>query len=240
MKTGNAGRRGPVLAFVLLGILMAVGVGSAAIPSSNGIIHSCYNASSNPSGQLRVINAEAGAKCSKIEKALNFNQTGPQGPQGPQGLQGPQGERGPAGATGATGSPGPSGPAGPAGLAGGVTDSYGSSALGSVPILSDGADHVIRSRLVPAGNYAIFATGVAEDRDHDSSTGCKIKAAGTAVAESVAETEAGGGSSWESVSIVGQAALPDGGSIEFACNTSDDGVSVWDGSLVVLKVGALR
>lgn len=57
-----------------LGVLAAVGVGYAAIPSGDGVIHSCYNASSHPSGQLRVIDQEAGAKCSKNEKALAFNQ----------------------------------------------------------------------------------------------------------------------------------------------------------------------
>jgi hypothetical protein len=50
------------------------------------VIHACYNASSNPSGSLRVIDAEAGAKCAKNEKPLDFNQTGPQGPQGPAGI----------------------------------------------------------------------------------------------------------------------------------------------------------
>jgi hypothetical protein len=120
-------RRTGILALGLLAVLAVVGVGYAAIPSGDGVIHSCYNASSNPSGQLRVIDTEAGAKCAKNEKALNFNQTGPQGPQGIQGIQGPQGvkgdtgltgpqgiqgERGPQGFTGAQGVPGPPGPAG--------------------------------------------------------------------------------------------------------------------------------
>jgi hypothetical protein len=87
-------RRGSILTIALLAVLAAVGVGYAAIPSSDGVIHSCYNASANPSGQLRVIDADAGAKCSKNEKALNFNQTGPQGPKGDTGATGPQGPTG--------------------------------------------------------------------------------------------------------------------------------------------------
>ena len=108
-----------------LGVLAAVGVGYAAIPSSDGVIHTCYNASANPSGQLRVIDAEAGAKCSKNEKALAFNQKGPKGdpgpagPQGEPGPQGPQGDPGPQGEKGEQGEPGPPGPSGPGGGAGG-------------------------------------------------------------------------------------------------------------------------
>ncbi len=40
------------------------------------MINSCYDANSDPSGQLRVIDIEAGAKCAKHEKAPNFNQQG--------------------------------------------------------------------------------------------------------------------------------------------------------------------
>lgn len=62
--------------------LLGGGVAFAAIPDSGGVIHSCYNAASNPAGQLRVIDTEKGATCAKHEKALNFNQTGPTGPTG--------------------------------------------------------------------------------------------------------------------------------------------------------------
>ena len=85
-------RRASIAVIAMLGVLAAVGVGYAGIPSSDGVVHSCYNnTSSNPSGQLRVIDAEAGAKCAKNEKALDFNQKGPKGDTGPQG---PKGETG--------------------------------------------------------------------------------------------------------------------------------------------------
>ena len=89
-------RRGSVAVIALLGVAATVGVGYAAIPSADGIIHSCYT---TQSGQLRVIDAEAGAKCTKNEKALDFNQRGPKGDPGAQGEPGPQGDPGPTGAT---------------------------------------------------------------------------------------------------------------------------------------------
>src|SRR5215213_9335262 len=84
---------GTALGMIAL-VVAASGAAYAAIPSADGVIHSCYNASSNPSGSLRVIDAEAGAKCNKNEKSLAFNQTGPQGPKGDTGPQGPQGPTG--------------------------------------------------------------------------------------------------------------------------------------------------
>src|SRR6266508_2718052 len=112
----NLTRRGSIATLVLVALLATVGVGYAAIPSSDGVIHACYNASSNPSGSLRVIDAEAGVKCGKNEKPLTFNQTGPQGPAGPAGQTGPQGPAGPTGSQGPIGPQGPQGPAGPAGI----------------------------------------------------------------------------------------------------------------------------
>jgi hypothetical protein len=50
-------RKAEIAILTLLGALAAVGVGYAAIPSANGVIHGCYNAGSNPSGSLRVIDA---------------------------------------------------------------------------------------------------------------------------------------------------------------------------------------
>lgn len=68
-------RRGSIAVMALLGVLAAVGVGYAAIPSPDGVIHSCYN----PSGNLKVVDTDAGEKCGKTEKALGFNQKGPTG-----------------------------------------------------------------------------------------------------------------------------------------------------------------
>jgi hypothetical protein len=94
---GRFTHKGRIPALTLVAVLAVVGVGYAAIPSAGGVIHSCYNASSSPSGQLRVIDTEAGAKCSRNEKALDFNQQGSKGDPGPAG---PKGDQGPAGAAG--------------------------------------------------------------------------------------------------------------------------------------------
>jgi hypothetical protein len=69
----------------------AAGVGYAAIPSSNGVVSACYA----KAGDLRVIDAEAGAQCKSGETALSWNQQGPKGDPGPQGPTGPKGDRGP-------------------------------------------------------------------------------------------------------------------------------------------------
>src|SRR5438132_5920575 len=131
-------RKTSILALTLVGVLAAVGVGYAAIPSSDGVIHSCYNASSNPSGTLRVIDAQTGATCNKNEKSLNFNQTGPQGPQGVQGPQGPKGDTGPTGPQGGQGPKGDTGGLGPAGPTGptGATGATGASGISGYQIVS--------------------------------------------------------------------------------------------------------
>ena len=162
-------RRSGIPAIALLGVLAAVGVGYAAIPSGDGVIHSCYNASSNPSGGLRVIDAEAGAKCAKNEKPLSFNQTGPQGPPGPQGPEGPQGDTG---AIGAQGEPGPKGDTGATGAAGPsdawVTKAGGTSTAGDGRFITGGLD--LASVTVPQGSYTIGATLFLANLDGDPQT----------------------------------------------------------------------
>jgi uncharacterized membrane protein (UPF0127 family) len=67
-------------------VVAALGGGAyaalAAIPGSNGVIHACFK---KKKGNLRVVNKP---KCKKKERALTWNQTGPQGIQGVRGLQG--------------------------------------------------------------------------------------------------------------------------------------------------------
>ena len=166
---GNLTRRSSITVLALTGALAAVGVGYAAIPSADGLIHSCYNASSNPSGQLRVIDQEAGAKCSKNEKALAFNQQGPKGDPGPQG---PQGEKGNTGAQGPEGPAGPQGPQGPKGDAGapgaaGTSDVYIKRQSGFVT----GDFHVNTHTTldVPAGSYLINGKASIQNDDYDGS-----------------------------------------------------------------------
>jgi hypothetical protein len=117
-------RRGFMLGAVIFVPLLVVGTALAGIPGANGVITGCYN---KANGQLRVIDADAGATCRTNEQTLTWSQTGPQGlpglqgEPGPQGVPGPQGIPGlpgPQGEPGPQGLPGPQGEPGPAGISG--------------------------------------------------------------------------------------------------------------------------
>lgn len=76
--------------------LAGLGIASAAIPDSSGVIHACYKTPVPGHGtNLEVIDSENGGTCANGYSPVTWNQTGPQG------------------ATGATGATGPAGPAGP-------------------------------------------------------------------------------------------------------------------------------
>src|SRR6266566_1499707 len=97
------------------GLIVVAGTAAfASIPDSAGVIHGCYKAQN---GQLRLINWPS-QHCLKSEKAIMWNEVGPQGIPGPTGPAGPQGPKGDTGATGATGPTGPTGPQGPPGPTG--------------------------------------------------------------------------------------------------------------------------
>src|ERR1700729_4230938 len=72
-------------------LVLAGGTAYASIPGTGGLITACY---SRPAGNLRVIDAGAGARCGTHEKKLSWNQTGPPGAAGPQGLPGLDGRNG--------------------------------------------------------------------------------------------------------------------------------------------------
>jgi hypothetical protein len=95
---GNHGWR---LAGVTVAICAAGGVAYAAIPSSNGVISGCY---AKQSGDLRVIDADAGKTCLSSELPISWNQ---RGPTGPPGAKGDKGDPGPQGLPGEKGDPGP-------------------------------------------------------------------------------------------------------------------------------------
>lgn len=89
------------IAGVAVGVLVSgTAVAVASIPdSASGQISGCY---SSKNGALRIIDAEAGRKCSNGEVLLQWNQRGPQGPEGPRGPEGSQGPEGPQGPSGET------------------------------------------------------------------------------------------------------------------------------------------
>lgn len=102
---GKLGRRSFRLLAVSAGILaVAGGVAYATIPNSTtAVISGCYG---KTTGLLRVIDAQAGKKCTILEVPISWNQ---KGEPGDDGLPGADGEDG---TDGAQGPPGPQGPAG--------------------------------------------------------------------------------------------------------------------------------
>jgi hypothetical protein len=118
-------RRAVVLALAAFGTLAAVGVGYAAIPGGDGVIHGCYQKPGllANEGALRVIDTDKGQACRSNELAVDWNQKGAKGDPGPQGPKGDPGPQGPKGDQGIQGEPGPkgdTGPQGPAGEAGAI------------------------------------------------------------------------------------------------------------------------
>jgi hypothetical protein len=80
----------PIVPAVALAAVAAAGVAYAAIPSSGGVVTACYA----KAGDLRVIDAEAGAQCKSGETPLSWDQQGPAGPVGPAGPPGTPGASG--------------------------------------------------------------------------------------------------------------------------------------------------
>ena len=96
-----------------IALVLSTGIASASIPDQSGQIHGCYA----KGGDFRIIDAPK-EQCKVGEKAISWNQVGPQGPIGEDGPIGPAGPQGVAGQTGPVGAQGPVGPVGPAGPTG--------------------------------------------------------------------------------------------------------------------------
>ena len=220
------------------------GAAYAAVPSSDGVIHGCYNASSNPSGQLRVVDAEAGSKCAKNEKAMDWNQRGPKGDTGPTGPTGPAGAAGAAGATGAKGDIGATGPQGEPGPRGdtGATGAAGPSAAyvarhdgyshGYIGVPSDRLDHeLLAVNNLPAGHYTFTAQVRAIDYDRDFVTVCSLR---------LNTTDLDLGATSDDVVLLGSGSLNSPGNARVMCETGDDGVQVADIQIIATKVGELH
>jgi hypothetical protein len=106
----NVSKRATHLALIVTGLLLGVSaIAYATVPSSGGVISGCYE---KRTGLLRVIDTEAGKKCTTFETPISWNQKGEQGLQGIQGERGPAGERGPQGESGKLGLAGQSCPEG--------------------------------------------------------------------------------------------------------------------------------
>jgi hypothetical protein len=210
-----------------------------SIPGPDGVIHSCYNSTGNPVGSLRVIDPATGASCSKNEKSLNFNQTGPQGPQGIQGVQGVPGTSGVDGtdgidgADGQNGAPGSTGPAGPAGL----SHAYSSSTSGSY--FNNGVETVVLSVSPPAGAYVVNSKVIVNNQDGDSqSATCDLRVGSTLQDYFIMELSANDSQGFElAVPLQAVVQVPQGGNINVACRSYR---GVVYGQLTALAVAAVN
>ena len=184
-------------------ILLAVGgaafgiasVVQASIPSSNGVIHGCYQFSppTTNKGVLRVIDADVGEHCRFDEHPLDWSAAGVTGPTGTTGPTGPTGPAGPTGPTGPAGpSPrGPTGATGPTGPAGGPVAWVTRVLAATVP--SGGAQSLILTLNLPAGNFLITVAGEA-DSTNPLDVNCdlyKNTSAGTFLSSSWAQNNDG-------------------------------------------------
>ena len=232
---GRLTRRSSITVLALTGALAAVGVGYAAIPSADGVIHSCYNASSNPSGQLRVIDQEAGAKCSKNEKALAFNQQGPKGDPGPQGPQGEKGDTGAQGPEGPAGPQGPQGPKGDTGAQGPAGSSNAYYAKDRVGIIESAGEITVVRRFLPPGNYVIHGDILLVSGE-DGDASCYLHAGQETLDFDRVHFDFPFS---ESVNSLGVVTFPAGGFVDLACFTREtDGVTA-TGQIAAVRVGEL-
>jgi Collagen triple helix repeat (20 copies) len=236
MMTNNLRRKCSIRALAALAVVGAVGIGYAGIPASNGVISGCYNLERDDPGTLRIIDAEAGAKCGKREKLLTFNQTGPQGPKGDKGDPGLNGING---VNGAPGPAGLQGPPGPAGIST-VTFAFGSSI--TLPITDSDAFVKVASKLLPRGSWAIVATANITNsqisRDFNSDTACELRnGAGFIGGARDRRVTPEGEFSMVSLTMNGGAQIPPGGGeVSLWCSRQDGGV-LENAQMMIMQVG---
>lgn len=229
-KLSRRGQR--ITIFAAAAIIVSAVIAYANIPSANGVISGCRNLST---GDLRVIDAEAGDKCdTRIEALLNWSQSGPQGPAGPQGPQGPTGPQGPQGPVGPQGPQGVPGPQGPTGITGGATFAFGT-------MVFDAGFTQVLSKAVPAGNWVVVATVTVRSPVFNETTlvntQCELRNGPSVIGgtEDYIRSDRG---IIVSLSMNGGAALPQGGTISLWCQQPNlPGQSHADAQMMIMQVG---
>jgi hypothetical protein len=100
------------------------------------------------------------------------------------------------------------------------------------------------SRFLPAGNYALTAKTEIFDVQHDANTTCQLNAGTTTLDSTTVETDGStaldDGLNYASLALIGTTPLPQGGTVEVACFTSQDGVSAYNTKIVAIKVNTLN
>ncbi len=216
-----------LLALAAFGVAaVAVSGALAAIPSANGVIHGCYKPIA---GTLRVIDADAAARCTDKEKGLNWSVQGPKGDKG---------DPGPPGAQGLSGSPGPPGPQGPAG-----TSTVTFMGSGRVDLAADATFTQVASKSLPAGDWAIVAyvntTGFGGfDGDFIRDAVCELRSDGVVVGWAadrrvIPEFQ----NVRRSLSLNGGAHLPAGGVLSLWCRNQGQVESVDESKVMIMKIG---
>jgi hypothetical protein len=233
-----------------LALVVGVTVATGAIPDSGGVIHGCYLAGQNPSGQLRVIDSEAGATCGRNERALNWNQRGPQGDTGAQGPPGPAGPPGAAGPPGPPGPPGPTGATGPQGPKGDPGTSSAFEAGRGLVALPPGERTLVASKDLTPGTYVVTAKASAGNFDASTHANlfCQLTAQGVNDGVDLADVTvpakpSGEDAAWATVALLGSLRSYAGGSVELTCKqlgTSSDTAFVEAADLVAIKLDTVQ
>jgi hypothetical protein len=234
------GRRAQQITIFAASAIIVTGViAYASIPGANGVISGCRNTTT---GDLRVIDAEAGDKCdTRTEVPLNWSQTGPEGPQGPAGPQGPQGPIGPQGPQGVPGPQGPQGSQGPAGTGGVATFAFTPSAVDLQPGFTQ-----IVSTTLPAGDWVVVATATVRSPNVDDEsyvqTACELRhgtsvIGGTTDRRYLDEHPDLNSFAHVSLSMNGGAALPQGGTLSLWCQQPVVGISRATAQMMIMQVG---
>jgi hypothetical protein len=213
-----------VVALAIVGALLAGGIAYATIPDSSGVIHACYHVNAqgtvDASGALRVIDPSStnkdGSACKHDEKALDFNQTGPQGAQGPQGPQGPQG------------STGPTGP----------SDVWSVDGFGAQKNLSVSTWVNLATTSLPAGSYFVQA-----EAEADSTTSIPTEYSCDLVDSSNNQfqaTNANSSGDWVTVPVQAVVTLTSADTISLQCLATQPLSEAFNWQLAAIKVGTVH
>jgi len=224
---------GTLIALIALAVASG-GMAYAAIPSTGGVIHTCYSGT----GSVRVVDKDGGEVCRASETALTFNQTGPPGPPGEDGEDGEDGLDGSDGLDGAE--------ADDAAFRGDdELEPRGFSEAVSAP---DGAVSSWKPRFaaqrsveLPAGRWVITATAVADNHKTGGATfDCRLRAGGKVIdsIDDIPLGASGTGREREAFALNAAARLADAGSAELQCRSAAPG-GVRSASITALRVESI-
>jgi hypothetical protein len=218
------------------------------------VINGCYL---KKLGAVRVIDAEAGAKCTSLEKVISWNQQGQPGPPGAAGAKGEPGPAGTPGADGAAGPPGPPGAAGtngdpgPAGTPGtdgapgppGPSDAFIAENYGGIVLPAGPGVTTMANRQLPAGSYVIIAKTVVDVTNSTSISRVtcflddqqfqgQFRGFDDSTVSVIADTQ-------QVLTLNSAIVLSEAGGIEMKCNAARGNATLYSTKMTAIKIGAL-